>query len=50
MTTNGRNRRALVDVNGIQHSYPGKDFDNLMSGVDAVLAKGYIDERNSTGH
>lgn len=33
-------------VNGIQHSYPGKDFDDLMTGVDAALKKGYIDERN----
>jgi dipeptidyl aminopeptidase/acylaminoacyl peptidase len=33
-------------VNGIQFSYPGKDFDDLMAGVDAALAKGYIDENN----
>jgi dipeptidyl aminopeptidase/acylaminoacyl peptidase len=33
-------------VNGIQHSYPGKDFDDLMAGVDAALAKGYIDKDN----
>jgi len=33
-------------VNGIQHSYPGKDFDDLMAGVDAAIAKGFIDERN----
>ncbi|MDX2178264.1 MAG: S9 family peptidase [Bryobacteraceae bacterium] len=33
-------------INGIQYSYPGKDFDDLMAGVDAALAKGYIDERN----
>ena len=33
-------------VNGIQFSYPGKDYDDLMAGVDAVVAKGYIDERN----
>ena len=33
-------------VNGIQHSYPGKDYDDLMAGVDAALAKGFIDERN----
>jgi len=30
-------------VNGIQYSYPGKDFDDLMAGVDAALAKGFID-------
>ncbi len=33
-------------VNGIQYSYPGKDYDDLMAGVDAALAKGWIDERN----
>ncbi|NWF84347.1 MAG: S9 family peptidase [Bryobacteraceae bacterium] len=33
-------------VNGIQYSYPGKDFDDLMTGVDAALAKGFIDQRN----
>ncbi len=33
-------------VNGIQYSYPGKDFDDLMAGVDAALAKGFIDSRN----
>jgi dipeptidyl aminopeptidase/acylaminoacyl peptidase len=33
-------------VNGIQYSYPGKDYDDLMTGVDAALAKGWIDERN----
>ncbi|HTV98505.1 MAG TPA: S9 family peptidase [Steroidobacteraceae bacterium] len=27
----------------IHHDYPDKDFDDLMSGVDAVLGKGYID-------
>jgi len=29
---------------GIDHNYPGPDYDDLMSGVDAVLAKGFIDE------
>jgi dipeptidyl aminopeptidase/acylaminoacyl peptidase len=33
-------------VNGIQHSYPGKDYDDLMAGVDAAIAKGFIDEQN----
>ncbi len=33
-------------VNGIQYSYPGKDYDDLMAGVDAAVAKGFIDERN----
>jgi acylaminoacyl-peptidase len=29
--------------NLIHHAYPGDDFHDLNSGVDAVLAKGYID-------
>jgi dipeptidyl aminopeptidase/acylaminoacyl peptidase len=33
-------------VNGIQHSYPGKDYDDLMASVDAALAKGWIDQSN----
>jgi dipeptidyl aminopeptidase/acylaminoacyl peptidase len=33
-------------VNGIQKSYPGRDYDDLMAGVDAALAKGFVDERN----
>ncbi len=33
-------------VNGIQHSYPGKDYDDLMAGVDAALGKGWIDREN----
>lgn len=30
--------------NLIHHEYPGYDYDDLMSGVDAVVAKGYVDE------
>jgi dipeptidyl aminopeptidase/acylaminoacyl peptidase len=33
-------------VNGIQYSYPGKDYDDLMAGVDAALGKGFIDDKN----
>lgn len=33
-------------VNGIQFSYPGKDYDDLMAGVDAALAKGWTDADN----
>ncbi len=33
-------------VNGIQFSYPGKDFDDLMAGVDAALSRGFIDDKN----
>jgi dipeptidyl aminopeptidase/acylaminoacyl peptidase len=30
-------------ANGIDHNYPGPDYDDLMAGVDAVVAKGYIE-------
>lgn len=33
-------------VNGIQYSYPGKDYDDLMAGVDAAVKQGFVDERN----
>jgi dipeptidyl aminopeptidase/acylaminoacyl peptidase len=33
-------------VNGIQYSYPGKDYDDLMAGVDAAIATGFIDKDN----
>lgn len=33
-------------VNGIQYGYPGKDYDDLMAGIDAAVAKGFIDEKN----
>lgn len=29
--------------NLIHHDYPGNDYDDLMSGVDALLEKGYVD-------
>lgn len=33
-------------VDGIKYSYPGKDYNDLMAGVDEALAKGFIDEEN----
>ena len=33
-------------ANEIHHNYPGQDYDDLMSGVDAVIERGYIDETN----
>jgi len=30
--------------NLIHQAYPGQDYDDLMSGVDALMAKGYVDE------
>jgi dipeptidyl aminopeptidase/acylaminoacyl peptidase len=32
--------------NAIKYAYPSKDFDDLMKGVDTVIAKGIVDERN----
>ncbi len=32
--------------NAINNNYPGQDYDDLMNGVDAVMKKGYVDERN----
>ncbi|MGB5256807.1 MAG: S9 family peptidase [Woeseiaceae bacterium] len=29
-------------ANEIHHNYPGQDYDDLMSGVDAVIAKGFV--------
>jgi dipeptidyl aminopeptidase/acylaminoacyl peptidase len=29
---------------GIDHNYPGPDYDDLMAGVDTVVGKGYIDQ------
>lgn len=31
--------------NAIKNAYPGKDFDDLMAGVDTVLGRGYVDSR-----
>ncbi|MFQ5506819.1 MAG: S9 family peptidase [Planctomycetota bacterium] len=31
--------------NLIHHNYPGQDYDDLMSGVDAVIRRGYIDPK-----
>ena len=30
----------------LYHNYPGEDYDDVISGVDAVIVRGYIDERN----
>jgi dipeptidyl aminopeptidase/acylaminoacyl peptidase len=32
--------------NAIKNAYPGKDYDDLISGVDALLAKGFVDAQN----
>jgi len=33
-------------TNEIMNAYPGKDFDDLMAGVDTVIGRGYIDTKN----
>ena len=32
--------------NAIKNAYPGKDYDDLMAGVDTLIGRGYVDERN----
>jgi dipeptidyl aminopeptidase/acylaminoacyl peptidase len=32
--------------NAINNNYPGEDYNDLMNGVDAIIKRGYIDERN----
>jgi dipeptidyl aminopeptidase/acylaminoacyl peptidase len=32
--------------NAINYAYPSADYDDLMVGVDSLIARGYIDERN----
>ena len=32
--------------NAINYAYPSMDYDDLMAGVDSLIARGYIDERN----
>ena len=33
-------------TNAIKNAYPGKDFDDLMAGVDTVLGRGYVDSKS----
>jgi len=44
--TNPRGSTSYGDAfaNEIHHNYPGQDYDDLMSGVDAVIARGNVDE------
>ena len=32
--------------NAIKNAYPGKDYDDLMTGVDTLIGRGYIDEQS----
>jgi len=42
----GSTSYGLEFGNLIHHAYPGDDFFDLDSGVDAVIAKGYVDPNN----
>jgi len=46
--TNPRGSTSYGDefANLIHHKYPGNDYDDLMSSVDAAIAQGYIDPDN----
>jgi dipeptidyl aminopeptidase/acylaminoacyl peptidase len=33
-------------TNLIHHAYPGHDYEDLMTGVDAAIARGFVDEDN----
>jgi dipeptidyl aminopeptidase/acylaminoacyl peptidase len=46
--TNPRGSSGYGSVfgNAIKNDYPGKDYDDLMNGVDEVIKKGYVDEKN----
>lgn len=33
-------------ANAIKNAYPGKDYDDLMKGVDEAIRRGYVDEQN----
>jgi acylaminoacyl-peptidase len=46
--TNPRGSTSYGEAFGnlIHHDYPGKDYDDLMSGVDALIAQGYVDPAN----
>jgi len=39
-TSYGLDFAALID-----HNYPSQDYDDLMSGVDAILERGYVDSK-----
>ncbi|MEX1024521.1 MAG: S9 family peptidase [Planctomycetota bacterium] len=43
--TNPRGSTSYGDAfaNEIHHDYPSQDYDDLMAGVDAVLAQGFVD-------
>ncbi|WP_234401376.1 S9 family peptidase [Pseudoalteromonas sp. T1lg23B] len=45
MNPRGSDSYGKAFAQTIHHNYPSHDFDDLMTGVDALLAKGFIDEQ-----
>ena len=45
----GSTRYGSTFGRGIDHNYPGPDYDDLMAGVDAVVAKSMDQERLVSG-
>jgi dipeptidyl aminopeptidase/acylaminoacyl peptidase len=45
MNPRGSDSYGKAFAQTIHHNYPSNDFDDLMSGVDAVIEKGFIDEK-----
>lgn len=46
MNPRGSTSYGAEFANEIHHKYPGNDYDDLISGVDAVIKKGAVDEEN----
>lgn len=46
MNPRGSTSYGAEFANLIHHDYPNHDFDDLMSGVDHVIGKGFVDEEN----
>src|SRR5688500_5805983 len=44
--TRGSTGYGSVFGNQIMRAYPSKDYDDLMAGVDELLKKGFVDQRN----
>lgn len=44
MNPRGSDSYGKTFAQTIHHNYPSNDFDDLMTGVDALIAKGFIDE------
>ncbi|NOU50388.1 S9 family peptidase [Pseudoalteromonas sp. JBTF-M23] len=44
MNPRGSDSYGKAFAQTIHHNYPSNDFDDLMTGVDAVIKKGFIDE------